>query len=297
MNPTELKKEINQLEQEKEQLLTKINLFKNKSNKQDFQALLEATSKLRKEQEQDAKLNEKERELTNMIEFYEQQVLTVKQRLMDAKKVSNQNLGPDKMLENLRTDTRKNRELNNEILGRELNDKRERLQRIELLLQEPMTTQSELERLTNDVKRLQKDCMTLDDKLKQNTPVDDKLAIFKSSAAMLTKKKEQKQEAIKKLEFEKQALEKTMAEKEAEYARTKGGKYMKRDDFRNYAANLRGKNTQYKQMKKVLFEIKSEVTVLKRTKTILQGRAEDLGEFMKNLERTQGVSGYSNIED
>jgi hypothetical protein len=137
-------------------------------------------------------LNEKERELTNMIEFYEQQVLTVKQRLMDAKKVSNQNLGPDKMLENLRSETRKNRELNNEILGRELNDKRERLQRIELLLQEPMTTQSELERLTNDVKRLQKDCMTLEEKLKQNTPVDDKLAIFKSSAAMLTKKKEQK---------------------------------------------------------------------------------------------------------
>jgi len=231
-------------------------------------------------------LNEKERELTNMIEFYEQQVLTVKQRLMDAKKVSNQNLGPDKMLENLRNETRKNRELNNEILGRELNDKRERLQRIELLLQEPMTTQSELERLTNDVKRLQKDCMTLEDKLNQNTPVDDKLAIFKSSAAMLTKKKEQKQEAIKKLEFEKQALERIMAEKEGEYARTKGGKYMKRDDFRNYAANLRGKNTQYKQMKKVLFEIKSEVTVLKRTKTILQSRAEDLGEFMKNLERS-----------
>lgn len=72
MNPTELKKEITQLDQEKEQLLTKINLFKNKSNKQDFKALLEATSKLRKEQEQDAKLGEKERELTNMIEFYEQ---------------------------------------------------------------------------------------------------------------------------------------------------------------------------------------------------------------------------------
>ncbi len=48
---------------------------------------------------------------------------------------------------------------------------------------------------------------------------------------------------IKKLEVEKQALEKTMADKEAEYARTKGGKYMKRDDFRQYAANLRGKNT------------------------------------------------------
>lgn len=127
MNPTELKKEITQLEQEKDQLLTKINLFKNKSNKDDFQALLEATSKLRKEQEQDAKLSEKERELTQMIDFYQEQVLTVKQRLLDAKKISTQNLGPDKMLENLRNDTRKNRELNNEILGRELNDKRERL--------------------------------------------------------------------------------------------------------------------------------------------------------------------------
>lgn len=70
------------------------------------------------------------------------------------------------MLENLRTETRKNRELNNEIIGRELNDKRERLQRIELLLQEPMTTQHELEKLTNDVKRLQKDTGTLEEKLK-----------------------------------------------------------------------------------------------------------------------------------
>ena len=232
MNPTELKKEITQLEQEKEQLLTKINLFKNKSNKEDFHALLEATSKLRKEQEQDAKLNEKERELTNMIEFYEQQVLTVKQRVMDVKKVSSQNLSSDKMLENLRNETRKNRELNNEILGRELNDKRERLQRVEMLLQEPMTTQSELERLTNDTKRLQRDCMGLEEKLKQNTPADDKLGIFKSQAAMLIKKKEQKQNDIKKLEVEKQALEKHMADKEGEYARTKGGKYMKRDDFR-----------------------------------------------------------------
>jgi len=49
MNPAELKKEITQLEMEKEQLLTKINLFKSKGKEESFQALLEATSKLRKE--------------------------------------------------------------------------------------------------------------------------------------------------------------------------------------------------------------------------------------------------------
>ena len=69
-----------------------------------------------------------------MIEFYDQQVLTVKQRLIDAKKVNTQNLGSDKMLELLRAETRKNREINNDVLGRELNDKRDRLQRIEILL-------------------------------------------------------------------------------------------------------------------------------------------------------------------
>ena len=115
-------------------------MFKNKSDKKDFHQLLEATSKLRKEQEQDARLNEKERELQQMIEFFDQQVLTVKQRLIDMRKMTTQNIGSDKMLDNLRTDTRKNREINNEILGRELNDKRERLQRIEMLLQEPTTT-------------------------------------------------------------------------------------------------------------------------------------------------------------
>ena len=66
------------------------------------------------------------------------------------------------MLGNLRNDVRKNREVNNDILGRELRDKRERLQRTEMLLQEPMTTQSELERLTNDVKRLQMDTQKLE---------------------------------------------------------------------------------------------------------------------------------------
>ena len=78
MNPADLKKEITQLEQEKEQLLTKINLFKTKGNREDFQALLEATSKLRKEQEQDARLNEKERELTQTIEMNENQLLSIR---------------------------------------------------------------------------------------------------------------------------------------------------------------------------------------------------------------------------
>ena len=151
-----------------------------------------------------------------------------------------------------------------------------------------MTTQSELERLTADVKKLQRECQGLEDKLKQNAPADDKLAIYKSQATAVSKKKEAKAEEIKKLETEKMALEKMMSEKEAEYARTKGGKYMKRDDFKQYAANLRGKNAQYKQMKKVLGEIKAEVNVLSRTENILKNQTENFDEFMKDFQSKHG---------
>ncbi len=48
--------------------------------------------------------------------------------------MSNENITPDRMLENLRNETRRNRELCFEILGRELNDKQERLGRIEMIL-------------------------------------------------------------------------------------------------------------------------------------------------------------------
>jgi hypothetical protein len=41
--------------------------------------------------------------------------------------MARENIGPEQMLNNLRNETRQNRELNNEIILRELNDKKERL--------------------------------------------------------------------------------------------------------------------------------------------------------------------------
>ena len=88
-----------------------------------------------------------------------------------------------------------------------------------------------------------------------------------------------------------------MQDKEENYAKIKGTKYMKRDDFRQYAANLREKNTQYKTMMKSLDEIKAECTVLQRTQQILKSRAGNVDEFMKELEKRKGVAGYTSVED
>jgi hypothetical protein len=53
-------------------------------------------------------------------------------------------------------------------------------------------------------------------------------------------------EEMKKLEVEKITYEKQLRDKEEQYLQQKGQKYMKRDDFRQYAANLRVKNNQFK---------------------------------------------------
>jgi len=42
-------------------------------------------------------------------------------------------------------------------------------------------------------------------------------------------------------------------------------------------------------MKKTIDEIKSEVTVLDRTKQILKEKAGDVDEFLHNLEKSKGI--------
>jgi len=69
------------------------------------------------------------------------------------------------MLNNLRNETRQNREHLSDTLERELNDKKERYQRIEMILLEPQTTQAELERLTSDKNKLQRECQVLEGKI------------------------------------------------------------------------------------------------------------------------------------
>lgn len=137
----------------------------------------------------------------------------------------------------------------------------------------------------------------MDDKLSSANPADDNLAIYKTQAAAASKRKENKLEEMQSLEKEKYALEKLMAEKEQEYVQTKGTKYMKRDDFKQYAASLRGKNQKYKKMKKQLEDIRSELTILGRTEQILKNKAEINEELMKKLEEQKGIAGYRKIEE
>jgi len=69
------------MENDKIQLNNKISIFKQKfSNKQDFMALFNVTSKLRKEQEEDSNLDKKLIKQQNEIEDFEDKIMVAKQR-------------------------------------------------------------------------------------------------------------------------------------------------------------------------------------------------------------------------
>merc|ERR1712137_71250 len=73
-------------------------------------------------------------------------------------------------------------------------------------------------------------------------------------------------------EEEQDNLSKELSTKEREYEQMKGHKFMKRDEFKNYAASLRDKSAKFKKLKVELSDLRGEVAVLLRTEQILQAK-------------------------
>jgi len=291
-DPKDLEKKITQLDQEKEQLVSKISMFKKKNNSPEFQQLVESTSMLRKAQEEGSRIFEKMNEQKQRMEMCEQQLLYTKQKLIDTKKLSGQSITSDKMLELLKLDVKKNRELCDDILGRELMQKGKRLQQAELILCEPAMTQSDLEKLTNEVKKLQREVKALDEKCQKNkNPENDKLAIYKSQAAMISKKRDALLEQIRVLEVDEKALDKQIEEKEGESTTNKA--FKTREEYKAYTNTIKSKNSTYKKMKAIISDVRAEINVLINTEKILKTRAEESELSLKQKEKEKGVEGIT----
>merc|ERR1719421_2372009 len=101
---------------------------------------------------------------------------------------------------------------------------------------------------------------------------DSRLHVYKQQANLVAKKKELVLKEKKQLEDERDGLSKELSTKERDYEQMKGHKFMKRDEFKNYAASLRDKSTKFKRLKSELSDLRHECAVLTRTEQILQAR-------------------------
>jgi len=274
-------------------------MFKTKhGNKPEFKTLLEATNLLRREQEEEARLSEKYRTQRQQLEWTDQQLLSAQQRLIDAKKSLSVDNTAEQMLQGLRLEVKKNRDLCNERLAIEIMEKRKKLEQVEHLLAEPPVSASEISKLENGIVTLRRTVQQLEEKLKTEVnPDEDKLAIYKQQANLVAKKKEQKMEELKKTEEEKERMEKKIKEKEAEIYKLKGPGYKSKDSFKQYAANLREKTNKFKKMKDELREIKNEIGILTRTEQIVRANKEEYERELRRKEAERGVAGATSTKE
>jgi len=273
MNPTDLQREVAQLDAEREQLAQKIQHLRAKSEKEEgFQVLLQVTSMLRKEQEEEARLAEKLAEQRYLLEQTEQTYIERSGRLREMREAQQQDGegNAEAMLKMLRSEVLKNREALSRV-RKECEEKVQRLQQIDTALSEPPVTKQDIDKLEGEIGAMQSEIQQLETTINEQNQ-DSRLHVYKQQANLVAKKKELVLKDKKQLEEERDTLSKELSTKEREYEQMKGHKFMKRDEFKNYAASLRDKSAKFKRLKAELSDLRHEVAVLTRTEQILQAK-------------------------
>ncbi|KAF4032172.1 Intraflagellar transport 81 calponin homology domain [Phytophthora infestans] len=301
--PGELRREISQLEEESHQLTEKIaNLKKKTTSDPGFQELLSATSALRKEQEEQAKLADRKRDQLLSLSLAEKRAREAEARLQDLRASLSQDATPEQLFERLQAQVTRNSDVLTTKFPAEFRTQQETLQRLERTLSEPPKTEHDIADMEDEVQALRRaiqqfQTQIADAQIAQGSGEEDKLAVFRQHANLQARKLAEKEEELEQLRAEKQRLVRSTEELEAKLASISGNKFMSREEFKQYATTLRNKTNQYKKVKAELAELTAESVVLHRTEQLLKSKDADLEGFLRDLERQKGVSGFLATQD
>jgi len=273
MIPTELQREVAQLDAEREQLAQKITNLRAKSEKDEsFQALLQVTSMLRKEQEEEARLAEKLAEQRYHLEQTEQLYIEKSAKLREMREASQQDGegNAEAMLKMLRSEVQKGRSALDRV-RKESEEKFLRMREIDAALSDRPVTSADIDSLEGEIGAMQAEMQAMEQQINDHNQ-DSRLSVYKQQASLVAKKKEAVMRDKKQLEEENDNLARELTMKEGEYEQMKGHKFMKKEEFKNYAASLRDKSAKFKRLKAELSELRQEVAVLLRTEQMLQAK-------------------------
>ena len=285
----EIQEDIRKNQNDKLQLSRSIaKLKKDYSNKPDFSALFEMTSKLRKEQEQDSNLEKKIARQMYDIKEAEERLIVAQQRLLDNKKNLDNNVSALKLLENARAQRNNNRDAFENLSKYELIDRRNRIKTMEEIIQMPEISMRDLQELKQQRQELMLEIDKLENKLKNSPTHSSELQIYKQSAMQATNAREASEKNLSKLEKEKNLLEIKYNELNKKFESQKGYKFVRKNDLIQQAENLKKKKEIYHKCQKVIDKIKGEALILDRTINILKEKTPDGEDILKKYEEKNG---------
>ena len=299
--PGELRKEIVQLEEEKHQLVDKIDSLKRKTtDMRGFENLLKVTSALRHEQEVHSKLEEQKIEQGIAYETSEQRYLIAQKKVSEMRQMARDGAAdPSRLLDTLRNEQAQLEALCNDQLPQEIAQQHDKCAQLQHSLMEPVKTKAELMDVQSRARRLRDEVDHLRRNVEhaQSKRGDDPLVVFRQQAALIAKKREQAETKLLSAEKAKNSLNAKLSTMQNQVQKMAGGQRMSNVDFKKYAVNIREKATKYKRYKAKLAVIHSESVVLNRTEAILKSRCDNLEEVMANIERSKGVEGYTSTQN
>eukprot|EP00899_Mesostigma_viride_P025341 jgi/Mesvir1/5992/Mv00741-RA.1 len=299
-NPAEVKSQIVEKENEREQLSAKIAKTKAKlASTPSFDAMLAAAQQLRKQHEEEAKLKEQLREQKAALEHAELRHTRAVARLRDIR-ASASDSSASALLQHLADETGLNRYAVTEKLPKEIEKKRTRMQAMERVLNDPVHTESDLNALQKELMVVQSEVSEMQEKqdvlrLQQGNK-GDMLRQQMQMASMVSRKKEQVFATLDALAEKKRLLLRELEDKNIQVDDQKD-KMLKGEDFKRYAASLRGKSQTYTKLKKELADLRTEYGVLVRTEGILSEQAAQLTERVGDIEKKRGVAGFSETQN
>ena len=295
----DIKDEIKKLGTDKIQLNNNINNYKkNYINKSDFLALFEATSRLRKEQEEDSNLEKRLNRQYYELEEIDNKLMIAKQRFHDSKNSLRDDISAFDMLENLRNQRDKNRETVSNLTKYDLVDKKSKLKALEEILTMPEISYDMLNSTRQEKKSLESEIERLEVSVKENSSKTSEISIYKNNALMAVQAKENCLKTYEKLEKEKQMLDEKNKNLEKKFEMSHGHRYIRKDDLIQQVDSIRKKKELYTKLSKIIDNINGDSLLLDRTIHFLKPNTEDYEEIVTRCEEKFGtIKGRKELED
>ena len=295
---SELRKDIEEMEKEKEIVQKRIERMQRKvEGMPNLDVMLEVAKKLRLEKERNKEILSQKADQRTELSHGNQRILRLEQQLNDMR-AAGIGTTPEVILQKLEEEAKVNAYIVKEKLPRELLQRKQAVESLEAVLNQPAMTQADLQELKRRLKEVNIQAKEISDKKNVSSdPMEDKLTLFRQQAAIISRKKETTAERLNDARAALSSSEDEVKEKKSQVGRFAGETILKGEEFKKYVTGLRSKSNEYKEKKQELSELKSEYGVLARTLEVLKAREESLQQSLSAMEASKGVAGFRSTQE
>uniref|UniRef100_A0A3B5LLU0 IFT81 calponin homology domain-containing protein n=1 Tax=Xiphophorus couchianus TaxID=32473 RepID=A0A3B5LLU0_9TELE len=296
--PGNLSDDINAMEEEKDQLLKRVERVKRRvESVSNHQRMLEQARQLRVEKEREESLTHQKQEQKNQLFQAEQRLLRLQQQLKDLRQAA-ADAHPE-LMKRLEEEIKINSYMVTEKLPKELEGLRRTVQYMQKVSSEPAMGQADLQDMEGKIKEVDSQINQLiEKKMMRNDPMDDKLTLYRQQASIIIRKKESKAEELQEAREELAAAERELKQRSSQGQGSNGEVVIRGDELKRLVAKLRSKGTTYKKKRQEIAELRAEYGVLQRTEEILRQRHDAVQQkLQQTVEAQKGISGYSDTQE